>query len=56
MDYPISYIPDNEYVSFIKSIPQSRKELVSIDEKMRWLITLEDGSKNVIRPESTKPV
>lgn len=49
------YLPDAEFVIFIRSIPWSRKELKSIDGHMRWIVKDEDGTQRIVRPESAKP-
>lgn len=48
------YMPDAEFTVFVRSLPWSRKSLVSIEGKMRWIITGDDGVKYILRPESAK--
>lgn len=49
------YMPDQEFQTFVRSLPWSRKSLVSIREKMRWVITDDNGKQYVLRPESARP-
>lgn len=55
VDMETIYLPDAEFVIFIRSIPWSRKELKSIDGHMRWIVKDEDGTQRIVRPESAKP-
>jgi hypothetical protein len=48
------YMPDAEFIVFVRSLPWSRKSLVSIEGKMRWVITGDDGVQHVLRPESAR--
>lgn len=48
------YIPDAEFAQAIRETPQKEKELVNIDGKMRWIVTVKDGKKTkrvIMRPE-----
>lgn len=54
-ELPTQYMPDVEFTVFVRSLPWSRKSLVSIEGKMRWVITGDDGVKYILRPESGKP-
>lgn len=49
------YMPDTEFNTFIRSLPWSRKALVSVQGKMRWVITDDEGKKYILRPESARP-
>lgn len=49
------YMPDDEFTTFVRSLPWSRKSLVSVEGKMRWVITGDDGVKYILRPESGRP-
>ncbi len=55
MDLPIEYIPGNdvEYVLFIKSL-EGKAKLTGINGLFRWVVTREDGSQYIARPESAK--
>lgn len=55
MEYETTYMPDAEFVIFIRSIPWSRKELKSVDGHMRWIVKEEDGTQRFVRPESGRP-
>lgn len=48
------YIPDTEYVLFIKSFSFKQKSLENIEGHWRWIVEI-NGSKKIVRPESTKP-
>ncbi len=51
------YIPDAEFAQAIRETSQKEKELVNIDGKMRWIVTVKDGKKTkqvIMRPETTK--
>lgn len=50
------YIPggDADFVVFVQSLG-NKAELVSIEGHARWLVTRDDGTKYIVRPESTKP-
>lgn len=49
------YIPgsDLDFVGFIKK-QKPAAELTNIEGKARWVITREDGTKYIARPESSK--
>lgn len=51
----IVYIPgnDTEYVIFIQNLKE-KATLTSIDGKQRWVVTRDDGTKYIARPESSK--
>lgn len=48
------YMPDEEFTAFVRSLPWSRKSLVSIEGKMRWVITGDDEKQYILRPDSAK--
>ncbi len=54
-DLPIEYIKGNsvEYVLFIQGL-KDKAELKSVDGHARWVVTREDGSKYIARPEDAK--
>jgi len=52
MDYEVEYVPDAEYAEYVRS--QKAKEMIVIEGKNRWLVTKEDDTKVVVRPESSK--
>lgn len=54
-DVETQYMPDTEFTVFVRSLPWSRKSLVSIKGKMRWIITGDDGVKYILRPDSGRP-
>lgn len=45
------YVPDEEYVFFIKSLKDTAV-LTGVEGKMRWVVTREDGTQYICRPES----
>lgn len=54
-DFPIEYVPGGtaEFVIYIKSLGESA-QVTSVDGKMRWVVTREDGSRFVARPQETE--
>lgn len=52
----IRYHPgsDLDFVKYMRTIPYPKKELISIEGKARWLITEEDGTKYILRPQSAQ--
>lgn len=52
----IEYIPgsDLDYVMFIKNLGD-KAVLTAIDRKYRWVITRDDSTQYIARPESAKP-
>ena len=48
----VEYIPDGNFAGYVREQPE--KELVNMDGSMRWIITKEDGTKVIVRPESTR--
>lgn len=54
MEIETIYIPDGEFVIFIRSIPWSRKELKSVDGHFRWIVEGDDKVKRYVRPEIGK--
>lgn len=52
MQYETIYIPENEFVMYIKSFGIGYKaQLIVVDGKNRWLVEQEDGKKVIVRPE-----
>ncbi len=53
---PVEYIEGNDidYVLFIQGV-KDKAELTNIDGHARWVVTRDDGSKYIARPEFTKP-
>lgn len=53
----IEYIPGSspDFVVFVKSLG-NKAQLKGIDGKFRWVITRDDGTEYIARPEETKPV
>lgn len=48
----IIFIPEKEFVAFIKEQGVGDKaNLKAIDGKFRWIITREDGSEYICRPQ-----
>jgi len=45
-----NYIPAVDFAVFIKSLPEDRVELVNIDGFNRWVVTNDDGTKYIVRP------
>lgn len=50
----IVYVPGDS-VAFKFYVDLHKGELVNIDGHNRWVITLEDGTKYIARPEEAKP-
>ncbi len=52
---PIEYIKgnDTEFVIFVQSL-RGKAELTNIGGKARWVITRDDGTKYIARPQSSK--
>lgn len=48
------YMPDAEFITFVRSLPWSRKALVSADGHMRWKIKGDDDKEYFLRPESAQ--
>ncbi len=48
------YIPDDEFVAFIKGLSNDRKRLAGVDGFTRWHIKEADGSEYILRPESSR--
>ncbi len=48
------YMPDAEFVAFVKSVPQEKKKLSGVGGFNRWIIKDEDGSEYILRPESSR--
>lgn len=51
----VQYMPGTELVTFIRSLPWSRKSLVSVRGAMRWVITDDSGKKYILRDEKARP-
>ena len=53
---PIEYIPGNsaDFVVFVQGL-KDKAQLKSVDGKFRWVITRDDGTEYIARPEETKP-
>lgn len=49
------YAPDKEFIATLQAMPWSRKSLVSIKGKMRWIVTGDDGTRYIYRPDSGRP-
>lgn len=52
-EYPVEYWPKASYKARIEEL---NGELVVLDEKFRWLITREDGTEYILRPEPEEEV
>lgn len=54
-DFPIEYVSGGatEFVIYIKSLGESA-QVTSVDGKMRWVVTRDDGSRFVARPGESK--
>ncbi len=54
MNFTTRYMPDADFVTFVKGLPLSRKRLTGIGGNNRWIIKDEDGSEYLLRPESSR--
>ncbi len=48
------YMNDNEFVSYIQSLPFGMTELIEVGGKFRWKINPENGESYILRPEGSK--
>ena len=50
-EFEVRYVPDAEFKAYVDS---HKWELIGYEGKTRWLITEDDGTKYIIRPDSSK--
>ncbi len=48
------FMPDEEFVAFVKGLPNKDKRILSVEGFNRWHIRETDGTEYILRPESSR--